>query len=156
MYYTDREVRQLLEEAFEKGYDNGIDDTLDYIDENYELENEFDLMDEYAVYSEVTSQEDKKKAKGLAASIKQDEGESDEEFKNRKTNVIRGAIATMARRRNNSLGSEMYKLKDSMKTEKGKEAAQKDLINHIKQLVGWINLKIDMLVKLGKIMIAEI
>jgi len=45
--YTKYEVRQLLEEAFEKGYNNGIDDTLDYIEENYELEDEFDLMDEY-------------------------------------------------------------------------------------------------------------
>jgi len=52
MYYTDREVKELLEQAFAEGYDNGIDDTLDYIDENYELEDEFDLMDEYESYTE--------------------------------------------------------------------------------------------------------
>ena len=53
MYYTEREVRELLEQAFAEGYDDGIDDTLDYIDENYELEDDgFDLMDEYDSYTE--------------------------------------------------------------------------------------------------------
>ena len=52
--YTEREVRELLDKAFSEGYDNGIDDTLDYIDENYELESDdnFDLMDEYDAYTE--------------------------------------------------------------------------------------------------------
>ena len=53
MYYTDNEVRELLEQAFQEGYDNGINDTLDYIDENYELEDDsFDLEDEYEYYTE--------------------------------------------------------------------------------------------------------
>jgi len=56
MYYTEREVRELLEQAFAEGYDDGIDDTLDYIDENYELEDDsFDLMDEYDAYTEGSS-----------------------------------------------------------------------------------------------------
>ena len=62
--YTEYEVRQLLEEAFEEGYDNGIDDTLDYIEENYELEDEFDLMDEYneaTAFLEDLSEKDKRR-----------------------------------------------------------------------------------------------
>ena len=50
--YTEREVRELLEQAFSEGYDNGIDDTLDYIDENYEIDEDFDLEDEYEYYTE--------------------------------------------------------------------------------------------------------
>ena len=54
--YTEREVRELLEQAFAEGYDDGIDDTLDYIDENYELEDGgFDLMDEYESLQETKS-----------------------------------------------------------------------------------------------------
>ena len=52
MYYTEREVREMLDKAFQEGYDNGIDDTLDYIDENYELDDSFDLEDEYDYYTE--------------------------------------------------------------------------------------------------------
>ena len=57
MYYTEREIRELLDKAFSEGYDNGIDDTLDYIDENYELESDdnFDLMGEYDAYTEGSS-----------------------------------------------------------------------------------------------------
>lgn len=55
MYYTEKEVRELLEQAFAEGYDDGIDDTLDYIDENYELEDDsFDLEEEYDYYTEMT------------------------------------------------------------------------------------------------------
>ena len=56
MYYTDREVREILEQVYAEAYDQGIDDTLDYIDENYELESDdFDLMDEYDAYTEGSS-----------------------------------------------------------------------------------------------------
>lgn len=52
--YTEREVREMLDKAFQEGYDDGIDDTLDYIDENYELEDGgFDLMDEYDALQEM-------------------------------------------------------------------------------------------------------
>ena len=51
--YSEYEVKKLLEQAFQEGYDNGIDDTLDYIDENYELEEDsFDLEEEYDYYTE--------------------------------------------------------------------------------------------------------
>ena len=55
MYYTDREVKEILEQVYAEAYDQGIDDTLDYIDENYELESDdsFDLMDEYESLQEM-------------------------------------------------------------------------------------------------------
>ena len=64
------ELDALLADAYQEGYDSGIDDTLDYIDENYEIEDieddfedtdlfeeavtseDFDLEDEYESYSE--------------------------------------------------------------------------------------------------------
>ena len=53
MYYTEREVKEMLDKAFQEGYDDGIDDTIEYIDENYEIEDDsFDLMNEYESYTE--------------------------------------------------------------------------------------------------------
>ena len=80
--YTEDEVKEMLEKAFQEGYDNGIDDTLDYIEENYEIEfdesakddfedvdlfeehateEDFDLEDEYDSYNEDVMSNLKKK-----------------------------------------------------------------------------------------------
>lgn len=79
----EKEVKALLEEAYADGYDSGIDDTLDYIKENYEIEfdesaeedefedvdlfeehvteEDFDLEDEYNSYNEDVMSNLKKK-----------------------------------------------------------------------------------------------
>ena len=47
--YTDKEVKEILDRVYAEAYDAGIDDTLEYFEENYELDSDdsFDLMDEY-------------------------------------------------------------------------------------------------------------
>ncbi|MBQ8130938.1 MAG: hypothetical protein IJ193_00440 [Bacilli bacterium] len=52
--FDDYDVKELLQEAYEKGFNDGIDQTCDYITENYELEedNSFDLEDDYKYYTE--------------------------------------------------------------------------------------------------------
>ena len=69
--YTDNEIRELLAEAFSKGYDDGIDDTLDYIDENYELESDdsFDLEEEYDSYTESKNVREQYKARRIESPL---------------------------------------------------------------------------------------
>ena len=77
------ELDAMLEQAYAEGYDSGIDDTLDYIEENYEIEfdesaeendfedvdlfkehvteEDFDLEDEYDSYNEDVMSNLKKK-----------------------------------------------------------------------------------------------
>jgi hypothetical protein len=52
--YTDKEVKEILDRVYSEAYDAGIDDTLEYFEENYELDSDdsFDLMDEYDSYTE--------------------------------------------------------------------------------------------------------
>ena len=52
--FDDYDVKELLQEAYEKGFNDGINQTCDYITENYELEedNNFDLEDDYEYYTE--------------------------------------------------------------------------------------------------------
>ena len=69
--YTDKEVKEILDRVYSEAYDAGIDDTLEYFEENYELDSDdsFDLMDEYDSYTEssknVRNQMDKLAHKGL-------------------------------------------------------------------------------------------
>jgi len=57
------ELDALLQEAYEKGYNSGIDDTLDYMDENYDMEEFFNEEAEDAnfdvdLFDEETTEED--------------------------------------------------------------------------------------------------
>ena len=125
MYYTDNEVRELLEQAFQEGYDNGIDDTLDYIDENYELEDDsFDLEDEYSVYAEVTREQDHKEVQAIKAKAKQDEGESDEDFQRRRSNIVRRAVATRAAKANTDLSNLMDGMRSKLHTTPARKLAE--------------------------------
>ncbi len=88
--YTEYEVKELLEEAFNRGYDNGIDDTLDYIDENYELEDDsFENIDLFA--------EENILSRGIYAATKaknfiQYRDPKQREIENRKTAATLGRI----------------------------------------------------------------
>lgn len=52
--YTDKEVREILDRVYSEAYDAGIDDTLEYFEENYEFDSDdsFDLEDDYNYYNE--------------------------------------------------------------------------------------------------------
>lgn len=129
--YTEDEVRELLEQAYSEGFDSGIEDTLNYMDKNYDMkeffeeESAFDLEDEYESYNEVMSRYGKDRVRDFASGIKQDEGESDKDFKQRRSNAIRASVAGNAF--NDSWGAKkrMESLKEQLKTEKGKAAAEK-------------------------------
>ncbi|MBQ8130939.1 MAG: hypothetical protein IJ193_00445 [Bacilli bacterium] len=59
--FSEEDVKELLQEAYEKGFNDGIDQTCDYICENYDLDSDeeaysedcFDLEDDYKYYTEM-------------------------------------------------------------------------------------------------------
>ena len=58
--FSEEDVKELLQEAYDKGFNDGIDQTCDYICENYNLDSDeeaysedcFDLEDDYEYYTE--------------------------------------------------------------------------------------------------------